>query len=487
MDNQQSAKMLRDLAVETFETCLSSVDPEKLVKQIVEIDTTNSLMVINDKFGSGQKHYYPLQETPRILIVGAGKASQQLCKGLIDRLRTIELDNFTVSGYINYPDNQEKLEFDMPSNMSIEMLEATHPIPKESTIASTNRQLLSIDNAQENTLMIALISGGGSSLLESPANGISLEDLQRTNQILLSSGASIQEINTIRKHISQVKSGFLAKRAISSKIKKVIGLYLSDVIGNDLSFVASGPTCPDLTTFKDCKVILDKYCIFSNLPESVQERIQKGLCDLELETPKPDDMIFKSVLNVLIGSSDYSALAAKLHLESKEFKPVNIFSNDLQGEAKIFGTELIDLIDKMSKDRDVEIKYKAAFIGTGEFTVTLTGNGIGGRNQEMLLSFLQQLYIKENHALKGISFCVISCAFDGIEGNSPVTGGIVDSDSVNRLKKLCINDLDKLVDATLQNNDSYTLLNKMGDTISTSGYTGTNVNDMTLILVESSQ
>lgn len=486
MDTPSGTENLRNLALDTFKTCLRSVDPEILVKDIVEIDNTSSSIIIHDIYGDGGKKTYSIEETPNILIVGAGKASQQLCKGIVKLFDQLTFPNLNIKCYINYPDNQDRLDFDVPKNVSINFLEATHPLPKESTISSTEQQLDAINQANKDTLMIALLSGGGSSLLEAPVDGISLSDLQATNQVLLSSGASIQEVNTIRKHISKVKGGLLAKTALNGNIKQVIGLYLSDVIGNDLSFVASGPTCPDLTTFQECIDIANKYSFLEKIPESARQRLLRGVKERDLETPKQNDSIFSSVFNVLIGSSDSSALAAKMHLESKGFPSVHIFTSELQGEARIFGSQFIEFINDLAKERKGKSEYRAAFIGTGEFTVTIKGDGIGGRNQEMLLSFLRELYVREDSPIKDLNFAVVSCAFDGIEGNSPVTGAVVDSSSVHRLRELKdIQDLKELLDSTLNNNDSYSLLNKMGDTISTSGYTGTNVNDMTLILVES--
>lgn len=479
------------LAKSTFKHALNSVMPERLLNDIIEIKNDKEL-IIHNKFSDGNDVHYNLDGIKNILIVGAGKANQQLCIGMFDILKSSEkCKSMNIKGYVNYPKNQEK--FTCPSDYNITFMEATHPLPDQSTYDSTKTQLSAIDEAEDETLLICLFSGGGSSLFELPyqsndsEDNISLSDLQKTNEVLLMSGATIQEINTIRKHLSQVKGGNLAKYALRNpKIKNILGLYLSDVVGNDISSVASGPTCPDLTTFEDCMNISNKYSIFDKFPKSVQDRIQHGMKNISLETPKPGDPLFTKVSNILIGSSDTSALAAKEYLQQNGINNVNIFSNNLEGEANEFGSKLIGLIDDFSKQYHNSNNYKAAFIGTGEFTVTIKGNGVGGRNQEMLLSFLVQLCKEssmDSFALKDLNFVVLSCAFDGIEGNSNVTGALVNSSSIDRLKKIVDGDLEKYLISKLNNNDSFTVLNLLNDTISTSGYTGTNVNDMTLIIV----
>jgi glycerate 2-kinase len=285
----------------------------------------------------------------------------------------------------------------------------------------------------------------------------------------------------------------------------VLGIYLSDVVGDDLSSVASGPTCPDLSTFAQAvgtvpidnisnprpllnlwlpvADIVRKYKFWERLPQVISDRLTAGLKDSTLETPKNGDPIFEKVCNILVGSADTSASAAESFLRSsaeKQFENVSIFTNSLSGEAREFGSQLIDFIatkiTEMSTDR-------FALIGTGEFTVTLRGKGVGGRNQEMLLSFLISLARQQkqpNFALKDYNFAVVSCAFDGIEGNSPATGAMVDTTSADRVLQLFSEE--ELI-KRLENNDSHAVFAAAGDALIT-GQTGTNVNDMVLILVE---
>ena len=497
---------LYSIAKDAFLHALKSVAPEQLVQASVKLDSSKTRLLIASQTGEAPVEF-DLQKTPSILILGAGKATQELVSGLLHVLKECAVPSLKVQVQASYPKGQTAhANFPPLPSATVSLLEASHPISDECTVTATNAQVELLYNCQPNTLAIVLLSGGGSALYETTASfggaspsKISLCDLQSANRVLIESGASITEINIIRKHFSQVKGGRTAQHAMKSgRISALIGLYLSDVVGNDLSSVASGPTSPDVSTFADCHSIISKYGIRDKLPEAICHHLDAAV----EETPKPGDAIFKDkVFNFLIGSADTSAQAATSYLKPLGFQ-AEIYSNQLDGEALSYGHGLAAFIEKQSAllyhtanpheggQHPLEklAKRRVALVATGEFTVTIKGKGVGGRNQEMLLAFLHQLS-KGNKTLNDIDFAVLSCAFDGIEGNSPATGAIVDSTSIARLaaSNLCTPSTNEAIEAYLKrkldNNDSYSVFGPMQDAVIT-GYTGTNVNDLTMILMQ---
>lgn len=499
--NSSARSALHSIAKDAFLHALKSVAPEQLVQAAVTLDESKTKLKIASQIND-EAVEFDLLVTPSILILGAGKATQELVSGLMLVLKEAKAPELKIKVQANYPKGQSKhATIPVLDCANVSLLEASHPISDECTVSATNKQIEAIYNADPNTLVIVLMSGGGSALYEttesfggaSPSK-ISLQDLQGANRVLIESGANITEINIIRKHFSQVKGGRTAQHAIQSlKVTALVGLYLSDVVGNDLSSVASGPTCPDVSTFADCHNIIAKYNIRDKLPESIVEHLDAAA----EETPSTEDPIFDGkVFNFLIGSADTSAQATATYLAPLGFT-TDIYSNKLDGEASAYGYELVDFIaSKASKFRAEtsgestapKSSEKMAYIATGEFTVTIKGKGVGGRNQEMLLAFLDGL-VKNESALSHIDFAVLSCAFDGIEGNSPATGAIVDSSSIARLsaseviKSLKDKTLVSVLADKLANNDSFSVFGSLEDAVIT-GYTGTNVNDLTVILMQ---
>lgn len=502
-----SSLSLNQLARNTFQYGLESVSPEKLVQQVVSVNNADHTLVFEDRYQSGATWDSPkqitlkLQDYKHVLVLGAGKATQELVSGLLkvfDKLST----PIPVQVCANYPKGQTLIPMQYNSKLvQCELLEATHPISDAATFAATSKQLSLLQSVPHDTLLIVLLSGGGSALFETTSpnlktnsgEALTLEDIQNMNNALLMSGANITEINTIRKHVSAVKGGRLSREAMvsSDRIKHLIGLYLSDVVGSDLSSVASGPTCPDKTTFADCESIIRKYGIQNNLPK----RIADILSQASQETPKPGDALFDRVQNILIGSAETSALAAQSILTDQGFESV-IWSNAIDGEANLFGKNLQTLVVQKLTElvphafdlASGTLKRKIALIATGEFTVTLKGKGVGGRNQEMLAGFISSLLTSSagNGLFSNVDFSVLSCAFDGIEGNSPATGAIVDSTTLERLRETLGNTSNEqimsFVSQCLENNNTYAIFSQLNDAIIT-GYTGTNVNDLTLVLL----
>jgi glycerate-2-kinase len=351
---------------------------------------------------------------------------------------------------------------------------ASHPIPDESGLSGTKRMFKLIDNTTKDDLIIFLLSGGGSALLTMPKQNITLADLQATNSLLLASGASIHEINTVRKHLSDFKGGNLAKKVYDSSKANVIALMISDVVGNNLESIASGPTIPDLTTFKESYGVLEKFELINKVPSSVIQLIEHGMNDPTLNIPLVKPNYFKSVHNYLIGSVESSVIGISDYLRELNFI-VDYFSNEIVGEAAVFGKELFNFISHKLQDLvEKSKKQKVALIGTGELTVTIKGKGIGGRNQEMLLNFLNHVKDKKID----YNFLIIGVNLDGIEGNSMAMGALVDDVLLTQIIKNKTN-----FESYLKNNDSNSFFKMLNSEIITDA-TGINVNDLLLILID---
>ncbi|MFX1430294.1 MAG: glycerate kinase [Promethearchaeota archaeon] len=451
---------LRKIGLQAISKAISAVKPENLMEKSIKV-LDNKLIIDNDEY------YLPKFE--KIHIIGGGKATAEMALTL-ERILS-NMKDIDYSGIINVPEDLEQQKFSKKSKISINF--ASHPIPNENGLKGTLSMVEMIENSTKNDLFICLISGGGSALLPLPKKGILLKDIKDVNSLLLSSGASIHEINTIRKHLSDFKGGNLAKKIYSSSGAILISLIISDVVGDDLDSIASGPTVPDKTTFKDALEIIKKYNLLTKIPISVNEYLEKGLSDRTLETPKPNDSCFINVHNYLIGSVIYAAQEVKSFLTNEGFE-VNYFSAKIIGEAKEFGKSLFKIITThVQNNLDQKISGRKALIGTGELTVTIRGKGIGGRNQEMLLSFLNIIKDKKFD----YNFLIIGANLDGIEGNSKAMGALIDN---YVLSKMISNNLNP--EGYLFNNDSNSFFKTLRTEI-VSGPTGCNVNDLILILI----
>ncbi|WP_457558167.1 glycerate kinase type-2 family protein [Candidatus Harpocratesius sp.] len=458
-------RKMRENALKALMIGIESVLPHNLMQSAIKIEDSN--LLIQDKS-------FDLQKYSKILIIGGGKATGFMTESLIDLLpKKIEF-----SGIINIPYGQDFPKHMKSSKNKSEIIVnfAQHPIPDSSGVKGVYKMIKQIEKKTPETLIIALISGGGSALLTAPAGNITLKELQIINQILLESGASINEINCIRKHLSILKGGQLAKKCYPNPL---ISLIISDVVGDELDVIASGPTVPDSSTYKDAIEIAQQYHFWEKLPNSVRNHLKLGLNKEIDENPKKNSSIFTNTYNFLIGSAINSANAVQDFLIQKNYS-VSFFNSALQGEAKEFGKNLVNKnLSSLSK------KFPYALIGTGELTVTLKGDGKGGRNQEMLLSFLLNLLRNKTKTSSSIwntyDFVIVACAFDGLEGNSPATGAIIDSSTLERMKK-SYSDLNKYLLQNLEKNNSFEVFKKLGDALII-GQTGTNVNDMILILL----
>jgi len=453
---------LRKIGIESLELAIHAVKPINLMKNSVKI-RKGTLITEYERFN--------LDEYKKIYIIGGGKATAEMLEH-IEKLFSAS-PNIDYVGIINIPEGL-KLDYSKFSQ-KVNINFASHPVPDENGLKGTRKMMELVQKATKNDLIICLISGGGSALLPLPKKGISLRDLQKMNTILISSGASINEINTVRKHVSDFKGGNLAKTVNQSSKAKILSLIISDVVGNDYSIIASGPTVPDHSTFSDTMEIVKKFALYDKLPHSIVEVLEKGLKGEIEENPILTDPCFENLSIVLVGSSKAALKEVGRTIIKYGFNGI-IFNSRIIGEAKEFGRDLYSQINELIEryKRDKEYKKRMCLIGTGELTVTIKGMGIGGRNQEMLLSFLDTV---KNEDID-YEFLIIGANLDGIEGNSKAMGGLIDNFTLSQIVE---KNLDPL--SYLEQNDSNSFFKEVQGEIIT-GPTGTNVNDLVIILIE---
>jgi hydroxypyruvate reductase len=382
----------------------------------------------------------------RTIVVGAGKAAASMAAA-VEAHWPHPIEGLVVTRY----------EHGAPTS-KIEVIEASHPVPDAAGRAAAGRILQKVQGLTEDDLVLALISGGGSALMALPADGVTLEEKQAVNKALLKSGATISEMNCVRKHLSAIKGGRLARAAAPAK---VVALMISDVPNDDLSVIASGPTVPDPTTREDALAVIAKYKI--DAPAAVLAYLATDAC----ETPKPGDKIFDRVENILIATPQGSLDAAAAVASKAGFTPLIL--GDLEGESRDVALVHAGIARQIARHAQ-PIAPPVAIISGGETTVTVRGNGKGGRDAEFLLALTLAL-----EGFGGIS--AIACDTDGIDGSEDNAGAIMTADSFVRAAAQGVD-----LKALFANNDAYTAFEKLGDLLVT-GPTRTNVNDFRVILV----
>jgi hydroxypyruvate reductase len=345
--------------------------------------------------------------------------------------------------------------------------EAGHPVPDERGIRGAEDILSLVSAAGERDLVLCVISGGGSALLVAPTEGVTLEDKQEVTRLLLACGADIHDINTVRKHLSRAKGGWLARRAHPATVATLI---LSDVIGDDLNVIGSGPTVPDPSTFADAQGVFKKFGIWERVPSSVKDRLQLGLKGDIQDTPKSGDVAFQRCYAELVGTNIQALIAAGKEAERQGYRAL-ILSSTVEGEAREV-VKVLTAIAKEVRSSGNPLPPPACILWGGETTVTLQGGGKGGRNQEFALA--AALIID---GLKNV--VVLSAGTDGTDGPTDAAGAIADGTSVTRAKAEGLDPLDYL-----RRNDSYHFLQALGDLVIT-GPTRTNVMDVYMVLVGS--
>jgi len=436
----------REICLRLLEKALEAVDPRKIVKSAVKL-VDNTIQIQGQTFN--------LTPTGRILVIGAGKASGAMAEALEEIL-----GDRIGQGVVNIPRNTKSLY----DTERIELNEAGHPTPDHAGELGTRKMLAILSDIRSNDVVISLISGGGSALMPLPAEGIRLHDKVKLTRMLLLSGATIDEINVVRKHISSIKGGRLAAKA---KPAKVISLIVSDVVGDHIDAIASGPTAPDRSTYMDAKQILEAYNLWKRCPEAIIRHIQDGVEGKVEEAPKPDDPMFGRVFNFIVANNKVALDAMTQEVEKINLNSL-VISSAIEGEARHLGTFLAGIAQEIETNNR-PVKRPGVLVAGGESTVTVLGKGVGGRNQEAMLSAARKIA-----GLRGI--VLASIGTDGVDGATDAAGAIVDGQTVRRAEKMNLH-----VEEYLRNNDSYNFFKPIGDLIFT-GLTGTNANDVMLIV-----
>mgnify|MGYP000886276520 FL=1 len=346
----------------------------------------------------------------------------------------------------------------------LKVIEAGHPIPDKNGVSATKQIVEIAEKAKENDLVICLISGGASALLADYPEGATLNDLKAANQILIKSGITITEINCIRKHLSMVKGGQLAKLISPAT---TLSLILSDVVGDQLDVIASGITSADTTTYSNALEIIKEHGLEKQFPQTLIKHLHNGELGLISETPKPGDPIFNNVHNHIIGNNRLALEGAAKKAEELKLKP-HIISNKLNGNYTQIAEFILNTIDIIIKSNHTA---PVCLLFGGEPTVEVKGDGIGGRNQHIALHFATKINNKDN-------ITILCAGTDGTDGPTDAAGAIVDGATVNEAMKNDINP-----DIYLSNFDSYHFFKQTGDLIIT-GSSGTNVMDIIVVLIE---
>ena len=438
-------KTLRKDARAIFQAALKAADPVNAV--LAHLRTGGDTLI------AGRRRYR-LADFRNVYVIGAGKASAAMAQA-VERV----LGRRISGGLVNVKyGHVAKLK-------RVGLNECGHPVPDEAGVRGAMRIAEIARSAGEGDLVVAVISGGASALTPAPAPPITLEEKQAATKLLLASGANIHAINAVRKHISTFKGGQLARLAAPAT---VIALLLSDVIGDDLDTIGSGPTAPDASTFAGARAILDKYVIAGRVPESVRRRIEAG-CRGEIEeTPKPGDPLFARVQNLVVGSCRLAVDAAARCARDLGYRTM-VLSTTIEGETREVA-RVHTAIAREIREHSRPLKPPACLISGGETTVTLRGDGLGGRNQEFVLAAALEI-------AGWPATVVLSAGTDGTDGPTDAAGAIADSDTIARADRIGT-DARKM----LARNDSYHFFEPLGDLIQT-GPTNTNVMDVRVILV----
>jgi glycerate 2-kinase len=386
----------------------------------------------------------------RIFVIGAGKAGASMARAA-ERV----LGRRISTGLINVKDGH------IAKLRRIELNECGHPVPDQRGVAGAARIAQLAESAEKDDLVVCLISGGASALLPLPAEPVTLEEKQSVTRLLLACAANIHEINAVRKHISRIKGGQLARLAAPATVE---ALLLSDVIGDDLDVIGSGPTAPDASTFRDAAGILEKYSLWDRVPAAVKERIEHGVRGTIPETPKPGDPLFRRVRNSIIGSNRLALAAAAKRARELGYRTL-VLASEIQGETREIARMHAAIAREIVSAKQ-PVRPPACIITGGETTVTLRGDGLGGRNQEFVLAATMDIAGLPN-------VVIFSAGTDGSDGPTDAAGAIADGDTLRR---------NPAAAQFLDRNDSYHYFESLKDLVIT-GPTNTNVMDVRFVLV----
>ncbi len=385
-----------------------------------------------------------------------GKVAWPMMQATKRLLEGIKIDRqilLTKSGYL--PQDLDR--------KAMQVFEAGHPIPDEQSLKASELIINSLSTCDSSTLVILLTSGGTSSLLCSPAGDLSLDDKQVLTHELISNGANITEINTVRIHCSLVKGGRLAFHAFPAY---VVNFILSDVIGNSLGVIASGPTFPDSSSYHEALQILNRFDLKEKVPNKIIKHLRRGMAGKEMETPKEQDPIFQKVNNILIGTND-KALEKMEYFFQKQSLPFKTLTNSLQGSTQSAANYLVNEVKTV---KNKQTRFPFILLSGGETTVDVNGKGKGGRNTQLALEFAMAMESEKD-------FYMLSTATDGSDGPTDAAGAFVNDSTLKRAREKGIDP-----EASLLDNDSYNFFATIGDLFKT-GPTTTNIMDLQIIVV----
>jgi hydroxypyruvate reductase len=444
---------------EIMAAALSAVDPAPAVRANLRRD--------GDAVIVGGRRY---EGVARVVMVGGGKACVPMARAAAEQLGDLLAAGLVVTKEGHSQNQEPRTENrerarseDLVLGSRFSVLEAGHPIPDARGAAAAERMADSLGGLGPDDLVLALISGGGSALLTWPAPGLSLDDLRALTGALLRCGATIGEINTLRKHCTQLFGGQLARLAAPARLATLI---LSDVVGSPLDVVGSGPATPDPTTYADAWAVVERYDLAGALPPALVAHLRRGLAGELPETPKPGDPLWDRVDNHLIASNVIAAEAALAAARERGFNAM-LLTTYLEGEAREIGRVAAGLARELA-ERDQPLPKPALLIAGGETTVTLRGDGLGGRNQELALGAAEGLA-----GLPGA--LVVALATDGGDGPTDAAGAVASGDTLERARALGLGAAD-----FLRRNDAYRFFDALDDLLRP-GATQTNVNDLLFI------
>ena len=449
-NDESHLAQMRGHARTMFADAVAAADPRAAVVRTLHKQPNSSQIQSTAKPQSFQ-----LQEFSRrkVRVVAFGKAAITMTEGALECVP----EDLLIEAPVAVTSYENVIQ-----HGKIQILGAGHPIPNADGLKAARKIAKTVRAAKADELILALISGGASALLPMPPPSITLEDKRNATQLLLTSGADIHEINTVRKHLSELKGGGLARLAYPAALQVLI---LSDVLDNDPGTIASGPTAGDLTTFSDAKGVFLRRGIWEQIPNSIQAHLDRGCDGLIDETTLPEDEIFRDVSNTIVGSNLISLDSICQSAKSAGYD-VQIVSKALTGEAR-------SVAEKFLMRASAPIERPTAFVAGGETTVTVRGSGLGGRNQEMALTFA----IDADSRFNNLSWVFLSGGTDGIDGPTDAAGGLVDPGTIARIHNAGYDP--RLL---LDNNDAYHALDHAGDLLVT-GATGTNVADLQILLI----
>ena len=428
---------LRTDAIEIFRAALRAADPRAAILRVLSRDG-NTLLLNGKPFADIARG--------RIIVVGMGKAGAPMAQA-IEELVGDKIDAGAVT---------VKYKHTAPTR-KIKINEAGHPLPDANGVRATQEIVSLLRDVSADDLVICVVSGGGSALMEWLVEGVTLDDLRALTTELLRCGATINEINALRKHLSRVKGGQLARLAQPAR---VLALILSDVLGSPLDVIASGPTAPDSTTFADCLEILERYALREKIPANIRAHFERGARGEIPDTPKADNALFARVTNVIVADNQIACDAAAAKARARGYV-VEIIGTQLQGNARDVALNFAA--------RGLRAHSDTCILGGGEPTVVLRGQGKGGRAQELVLTAAREIAGEKN-------IVVLSAGTDGTDGPTDAAGALADNTTLSRARA---QNLD--ADAFLENNDAYHFFRALDDLVIT-GPTNTNVNDLILVL-----